>query len=218
MEMIPQKLETSLNRQKLFQKLMIDSNVRPKIMKCVAKSILNDIPYFKNHIFYVKKGFIAAKQNGKTIHFYREGDYLDLSYILIDEAYPFVCETLQTCELIVFKKAEVLNMVIGMGEEWFFLEQMEQKNLENIYYPTFLVQSIAADKDMDAALKYLSGNYAELKDGYYEFPKGFRKQDLYQYLNISNNLLKEMNKPEKNKYSVGDGKKKAVQIMINNSL
>ncbi|MBC1887957.1 Crp/Fnr family transcriptional regulator [Listeria booriae] len=215
MEIIPKKIVTSLNKKILFQKLMIDSNVRPKIIKCVAKSILNDMRCFKNHVFYVKTGFIVAKQNDKTVHFYSEGDYLDLSYILINEPFPYICETLQACELIAFKKSEVLNLVVGMGEEWFFLEQMEQKNLENIYYPTFLIQSIAADKDMDVALKYLSGNYAELKDGYYEFPKGFRKQDLYQYLNISNNLLKELGKTENNKYSVVNGKKKAVQIMIN---
>ncbi|WP_239257184.1 hypothetical protein [Listeria ilorinensis] len=211
-----EKVWGSMMRNEFFHSLMAEKSLRIKTRTSKKRETLNDDPDFNQNIYYVKEGLVIATYENRATHCFIPGEFIDLSYLLIGEEYPYLCEVKQNSQIVVFKKAQLIDLMVEKDSADFFVQQSLESNMNHLYEQYYILQSVA-ENDLEKALNQFAKLYATPQKGYMEFPLGLSKQVLQDCFYISKNLFAKLQENIPLEIVWKDGRKSALQVEYNGS-
>ncbi|WP_162921799.1 Crp/Fnr family transcriptional regulator [Listeria costaricensis] len=211
---LPQREWCPMSEHEFFKSLVAERKLKMRTEIYKNKGFLNEDADFVQNIYYVQEGLVIASYKDKATHCFIPGEFIDLSYLLMEEEYPFLCEVKQNSQIVVFKKAELIDLMVSKDLADFFVDRSLESNMHRLYEQFYILQSVA-EHDLEKALYHFAKRYATPKKDYLEFPLGLSKQVLQDCFYISKNLFEKLQKNISLDIVWKDGRKSALQVAYN---
>ncbi|KGL43435.1 cyclic nucleotide-binding domain-containing protein [Listeria booriae] len=192
MELYEKKeVEQLFNEKKLIDLLMNAHRVIPKEKKVNKNQVLMEEGEKNELVFYIKQGIVGFKKYDTFLNFSKEAHFVGLETFLFNDIQPYTVMALEKLEVLVFKKVEILDLLMAMQEGWLYLYLLNKEEKNKIQKSCSYLH-LKGNQRSKKMLMELAKDFGISDGDAVALPKCFGKKCVTNYLGLSFNTGKSL--------------------------
>ncbi|MBC2258656.1 cyclic nucleotide-binding domain-containing protein [Listeria booriae] len=192
MELYEKKeVEQLFSEKKLINLLMNEHRLIPEEKKVNKKQIIMNEGEKNEYVFYIKQGIVAFKKQDTFLSFSKEAHFVGLETFLFNDVQPYTVEAMEKLEVLVFKKIEILDVLMAMQEGWLYLYLLNKEEKIKIQKSCSYLH-LKGNHRSKKMLTELAKDFGISDGEAIILPKCFGKKCVTNYLGLSFNTGKAL--------------------------
>ncbi|MBC1983251.1 Crp/Fnr family transcriptional regulator [Listeria booriae] len=141
-----------------------------------------------DYLYYIKEGVVSIRQGAYTFGFIGAGHFIGLDTLLMHNKPRYTVRILETTEMYIFDRLEVMEYLFSLQEGWIFFYLLEKEARNRLLkYQHFMTYK--GSERLEAMLLDLAGTFGSHNDELITLPKCFTKRRIADYANFSLNTI-----------------------------
>lgn len=185
-------IQSKFNEEVLLEQLLGSPHVTSQITKIKKGNYFSKDQASQDNVYFLIKGIAGLHYNERLVVIADQKDFIGLDDLLTKEAPTYNVEALEECEVIIFNRHEIMDLLFSMQEGWLYLYLSEKKHHEILIEQIHFLHKKGIDR---LSLTYydLANRFGKPTKGGKILPKCFNLRRLSEIANISPNSVASFN-------------------------
>lgn len=177
-----ENVEVAFNQQNLIELLLQSPRVDYEYRKLRKRSSLD--PVKTNEVYFLSTGAIVTTHEEFPVGIKKDGEFIGLDTIILQSDSTYHYHTLVECEVIVFRKEDVLMELFSHQEGWLFLV-LEMQKQNRLLINRSLSMRGNSISILSATFLELASRFGMKHNDAYILPRYFSKKFIAEYSGLS---------------------------------